>query len=81
MSDSWDDYAEEWDTNSDERSYKMDIATTSDSFGDGSDGALTIATNTTEAPIDSTAAGTIFAGGTGLRCIASVLSSGARREY
>lgn len=47
-----------WDENTDLRSYKFDIGTVSDFFGDGSDGALTISTNTTEAPIDSTASGT-----------------------
>lgn len=47
-----------WDENTDLRSYKMDIITVSNFFGDGSDGVLTISSNTTEAPVDSTAAGT-----------------------
>jgi len=47
-----------WDENSAERSYKMTVSTVSGYFGDGSDGALTVATNTTEAPIDSSADGT-----------------------
>lgn len=42
-----------WDTNSDERSFKLSIASTAASFGSGTDGALTISTNTTEAPIDA----------------------------
>jgi len=47
-----------WDENTNLRSYKMDITTVTDFFGDGGDGALTIAANTTEAPIDSACAGT-----------------------
>jgi len=47
-----------WDEDSNKRSYKMDITTLSNFFGDGSDGALTIASNTTEAPIDSACVGT-----------------------
>jgi len=47
-----------WDENTDLRSYKMDLTTVSNFFGDGSDGALTISSNTTEAPIDSSAVGT-----------------------
>ena len=35
-----------WDKNSDERSYKFDLAGISGYFGDGSDGALTISTST-----------------------------------
>lgn len=48
-----------WDEQSDERSYIFDITTTSNFFGDGSDGALTISADTTEAPIDSACSGTI----------------------
>jgi len=40
------------------RSYKFDIGTESNYFGDGSDGALTISSDTTEAPIDSACTGT-----------------------
>ena len=48
-----------WDENSDNRSYKMDITTSSDFFGDGSDGALTISSNTTETVIDANCTGTV----------------------
>lgn len=47
-----------WSEQSNDRSYKMDIGTVSNFFGDGSDGALTISSNTTEAPIDSAATAT-----------------------
>lgn len=47
-----------WDKNSDERSYKFSVYAVSGYFGDGSDGALTISSNTTEAPIDSACSGT-----------------------
>lgn len=47
-----------WNENSDERSYRFDIYAVSGYFGDGSDSSLTISSNTTEAPIDSSAAGT-----------------------
>jgi len=47
-----------WDLNSDERSYKFDLAAVSAVFGDGGDGALTIAANTTQAPTDSACTGT-----------------------
>lgn len=47
-----------WDKNSDERSYKFSVYAVSGYFGDGSDGALTISSNTTEAPIDSGCSGT-----------------------
>lgn len=47
-----------WNEASDQRSYKWTVYAISGYFGDGSDGALTISANTTEAPIDSTAAGT-----------------------
>ena len=50
-----------WDENGDIRSYKMDLTTVSNFFGDGSDGALTIAASATEAPIDSACAGTAAA--------------------
>jgi len=50
-----------WDGLSDERSYRFDIAGVSAKFGDGSDGALTISSNTTEAPIDSACTGTAAA--------------------
>lgn len=51
--------ASKWNTNGNLRSYKFDVTTTSNFFGDGSDGALTISTNTTEAPIDASCSGTI----------------------
>lgn len=47
-----------WDENGNQRSYKLDITTISNFFGDGSDGALTISSNTTDAPIDSACSGT-----------------------
>lgn len=47
-----------WDETGATRSYKFDIATTSNFFGDGSDGALTISVDTTDAPIDSACSGT-----------------------
>lgn len=48
-----------WDESGALRSYKLDLITTSASFGDGSDGALTISADTTEAPIDGNCTGTI----------------------
>lgn len=48
-----------WDEQTDKRSYKFDITALESSFGDGSDGALTISTNTTDAPIDSACTGTV----------------------
>jgi len=51
--------ASKWNENGNLRSYKFDITTESNYFGDGSDGALTISTNTTDAPIDSACSGTI----------------------
>ena len=48
-----------WDENSNKRSYKFDIYTVSGYFGDGSDGALTISSNTTDSPIDSACTGTV----------------------
>lgn len=50
--------ASKWNTNGNIRSYKFDILGISGYFGDGSDGALTISSNTTEAPIDSACTGT-----------------------
>jgi hypothetical protein len=47
-----------WNESGATRSYKLDIAAVSGYFGDGSDGALTIAADTTEAPIDSACSGT-----------------------
>jgi len=47
-----------WDKNSDERAYKFSVYAVSGAFGDGTDGALTISSNTTEAPIDSACTGT-----------------------
>lgn len=47
-----------WSEQSNQRSYKMDITTTSSFFGDGSDGALTISSDTTESPIDASCSGT-----------------------
>jgi hypothetical protein len=46
-----------WDENGNKRSYKFDISPTSNYFGNGSDGALTISTNTTDSPIDSACTG------------------------
>ena len=48
-----------WNQNGNQRSYKFDITTSSNFFGNGQDGALTISSNTTEAPIDSACTGTI----------------------
>lgn len=47
-----------WDEATNHRSYKFDILSVSGYFGTGSDGALTIATNTTDSPIDSACSGT-----------------------
>lgn len=47
-----------WTEGGNARSYKFGIGTASNWFGDGSDGALTISSNTTEAPIDSACTGT-----------------------
>lgn len=47
-----------WDESGATRGYKFDIGVSSNYFGDGSDGALTISTNTTDAPIDSACSGT-----------------------
>lgn len=51
--------ASKWDIDSNKRSYKFEIYAASGYFGDGGDGALTISSNTTEAPIDSACTGTI----------------------
>jgi hypothetical protein len=48
-----------WDESGATRSYIMDIQGVSGTFGDGSDGALTISADTTDAPIDSACTGTI----------------------
>ncbi len=47
-----------WDESGALRSYIMDIYGVSGFFGDGSDGSLTISSNTIEAPIDSACTGT-----------------------
>lgn len=47
-----------WDESGSTRSYIMDINGVAGYFGDGSDGALTISVDTTEAPIDSACTGT-----------------------
>jgi len=47
-----------WDESGTKQSYKLAFVTTSNAFGDGSDGALTISSDTTEAPIDSACTGT-----------------------
>lgn len=47
-----------WDESSTTRSYLLSITAVSGYFGNGSDGALTISSNTTEAPIDSACTGT-----------------------
>lgn len=51
-------FISKWTENGNLRSYKFGMTTTSNYFGDGSDGALTISVNTTEAPIDSACTGT-----------------------
>ncbi|HEX9059154.1 MAG TPA: LamG-like jellyroll fold domain-containing protein [Clostridia bacterium] len=48
-----------WDESGTLRSYLMDIAAISAVFGSGTDGSLTISSNTTNAPIDSACTGTI----------------------
>lgn len=47
-----------WDASGTTRSYLFDIKGVSNFFQDGSDGALTISSDTTEAPIDSACSGT-----------------------
>lgn len=46
-----------WDESGSKLGYKLDIVTTSAAFGDGSNGALTISVDTTDAPIDSACTG------------------------
>lgn len=46
-----------WDESGATRSYSLELYATSSRFGDGSDGALTISSNTTESPIDSACSG------------------------
>jgi len=48
-----------WNESGNIRSYKFDITTETNYFGNGGDGALTISSNTTDAPIDSACTGTI----------------------
>lgn len=52
------DVIAKWDESGALRSYRFGIYAISGFFGDGSDGALTISTNTTEAPIDASCSGT-----------------------
>lgn len=47
-----------WNEQSNQRSYKFDVTTSSNAFGDGRDGALVISSNTTEDPIDANCTGT-----------------------
>jgi hypothetical protein len=47
-----------WDQSASHEAYKFGIGAISGFFGSGSDGALTISSNTTEAPIDSACTGT-----------------------
>lgn len=47
-----------WTEDALKRSYRFGIIPVSNYFGDGSDGALTVSTNTTDAPIDSACTGT-----------------------
>lgn len=51
-------YASKWNIQGNQRSYMLDITGVSGYFGDGSDGSLTISSNTTEVPIDSACTGT-----------------------
>lgn len=51
-------FISKWDESGTLRSYKFGIIPVANYFGDGSDGALTISTNTTDAPIDSACTGT-----------------------
>lgn len=54
-------FVSKWNENGNIRSYKFDITTQSNYFGDGSDGALTISADTTDTPIDSACSGTVGA--------------------
>lgn len=47
-----------WDESGSTRSYKLSIIPVANYFGDGSDGSLTISTNTTNSPTDSACTGT-----------------------
>lgn len=47
-----------WDESGALRSYKLDLYGVSGYFGNGTDGSLTISSNTTEVPIDATCTGT-----------------------
>lgn len=47
-----------WNEQSNQRSYRLYITTKSNFFGDGRDGALTISSDTTEAPVDANCTGT-----------------------
>ena len=68
--------ASKWSETGTTRSYKFAIGTLSGIFGDGSDGALTISTNTTDAPIDSACTGTI--GSTTLTATNASFAAGQR---
>lgn len=50
--------ASKWNENANKRSYKLSVYGNPGFFGDGSDGALTISSNTTDTPIDSAATAT-----------------------
>lgn len=63
-----------WDESGTKRSYKMSFVTTSNAFGDGSDGSLTISSDTTETPIDSACSGT--SGSTSLSATNASFASG-----
>ncbi len=52
-------FVSKWNENGNLRSYKFDMTTQSNYFGDGSDGTLTISVNTTDTPIDSACTGSI----------------------
>lgn len=47
-----------WNENGNQRSYKFDITTSSNAFGDGRDSSLTISSNSVEDPIDANCVGT-----------------------
>src|SRR6185437_13293203 len=48
-----------WDESGSKLSYKLDIITTSNAFGDGSDSSITFSTNQTETVIDANCSGTV----------------------
>jgi hypothetical protein len=48
-----------WNETGNQRSYKLEVSTSSNYFGDGSDSDLTISSNTNFAPIDSVCSGTV----------------------